>query len=121
MLFLNSFPHSPAVHSNGPYRWEVCANLISLLWRSLLDSLNLLLAPAAAEPLFLSLLRAYQAFAYAAGALRVPKARDGFLTSLCQYTLLAPDDPAWLQAEQAAAGNAGKWLCRVFCSSRRAC
>lgn len=97
------------MRSVGSIRWEVVANLVSLLWRPLLDALSALLARSSAEPLLLPLLRAYQGFTYCAGALRVPKARDGFLAALCAHTLLAPDDPAWLQAEQSAASTTGAW------------
>lgn len=70
-------------------RRDVCLNLVDALWRTTLGCLSSLLSVARQEALVLALLKGYQCYTYSAGALGASAARDGFLASLCEYTLLS--------------------------------
>jgi hypothetical protein len=108
----SSNPPSPLARTHArtlpqvTVRRDVCLNLVDALWRTALGCLSALLAAARQEALVVALLRGYQCYTYSAGALGAVAARDGFLASLCEYTLLS-DTSAVQQAEAQVGGAAG--------------
>eukprot|EP00798_Chlamydomonas_sp_ICE-L_P006443 gene6443-3071_t len=109
----------------GGIKADVCTKLVDKLWRFLLLSFSAVMAATSEEPLFSVILKGYQQFCYSAGTLGAIIPRDGFLASLCEFTLtsesgqshppLAPPPPsgdgrppkqplvrAWLTSEATA-------------------
>ncbi|CAI5996839.1 unnamed protein product [Closterium sp. NIES-65] len=68
---------------------ELCVRMVDAVWKTVLDALSIILARSQGEAVILEILRAYQAFTQACGALDLVDPRDEFLASLCRFTLVA--------------------------------
>ncbi|CAI5471017.1 unnamed protein product [Closterium sp. Yama58-4] len=67
---------------------ELCVRMVDAVWKTVLDALSIILARSQGEAVILEILRAYQAFTQACGALDLVDPRDEFLASLCRFTLV---------------------------------
>lgn len=67
-------------------------NIIDVLWKNLLGCFNALLPRTNNDTLVMTLLKCFQSATYSAGAIGVVTARDGFLSSLCGYTLMSSSE-----------------------------
>ncbi|PRP89711.1 protein hypothetical protein [Planoprotostelium fungivorum] len=66
---------------------EICTEMATQAWPTLLASLSLLLDKCNDEALTQEILKGYQAFIHICGTLKMATPRDAFLTSLCKNTL----------------------------------
>eukprot|EP00897_Mesotaenium_endlicherianum_P003847 jgi/Mesen1/3490/ME000197S02513 len=71
---------------------DMCARMVSSVWRTLLEALSVMLSRSQGEAVVLEILKGYQALTTACGVLRMVEPRDAFLESLCSFTLVAPLD-----------------------------
>ncbi|KAL3691163.1 hypothetical protein R1sor_004814 [Riccia sorocarpa] len=70
---------------------STCSSLVQAVWRTLLESLSLMLSRSQGEAIVLEILKGYQAFTQSCGVLRAVQPRDAFLSSLCKFAL-APQE-----------------------------
>ncbi|KAL2622814.1 hypothetical protein R1flu_003019 [Riccia fluitans] len=71
---------------------STCSSLVQAVWRTLLESLALMLSRSQGEAIVLEILKGYQAFTQSCGVLRAIQPRDAFLSSLCKFALAPQED-----------------------------
>ena len=86
-------PGTPLRAEDAVIAPETVATMVGVLWRPVLAGLSCVLARAQAEATVLLLLKGYQGYTYAAGALGEATARDAFLASLCEFAVAGAAAP----------------------------
>ncbi|OAE34533.1 hypothetical protein AXG93_1247s1050 [Marchantia polymorpha subsp. ruderalis] len=84
---------------------STCSSLVQAVWRTLLESLSLMLSRSQGEAIVLEILKGYQAFTQSCGVLRSVHPRDAFLSSLCKFALAPQDEGLSASSLLLAAGR----------------
>eukprot|EP00899_Mesostigma_viride_P020318 jgi/Mesvir1/28288/Mv04811-RA.1 len=101
---------SPAKEAGNPRIVRQCKEMVVALWKTLFESMSLLLAQFNHEALVLELLKGYQAFAQICGVLDLREPRDAFLASLCGFTLSHSEGKAPGRSSSGIPSDAANYL-----------